>query len=444
MDKYYEVPNTGEDSSSSSSDSDTLMSNTDPRLSDKPTKFSSSPTAKNTKQVYKGRRTGTGSTMPATHRDETASALVESVVWAFNCQVRAPNLPPRLSVRNLLFPVRQSYIVGRVPREKEMARRAVLEGPILGICSRVETNFHDSSMAEKAQGGGGSDIGSERKEVDGWKEILDLAREVAVMLLLAQERAREGKEEVKPGEAKWWTTTPRWGGGSGRPMENEILTESPPGEEDPSTPPPEKVTLDEVADEEPTTLREAKAMVQEMRKSTPAVAVRPKRKANADMDGAGHGSGASQQHKKGSKLTQAEKWRTLRPGPGIWDRKMRYLRIGGRSRSKSEVRPHSETELPTAEAFEEVKEEEEDDIFMVSAINHHVALLNMKVSALYLGWLAGEDEDDEQQQQQQQQEQAEKPGLRLKRTRWFDLFDEGDRVEFVQGLWGVMSWLTRE
>ncbi|KAI9653046.1 MAG: hypothetical protein M1831_006253 [Alyxoria varia] len=45
--------------------------------------------------------------------------------------------------------------------------------------------------------------------------VLDLAREVAALLLLAQERQREGKKRVVPGEDKWYTTKRRWGGGPG-------------------------------------------------------------------------------------------------------------------------------------------------------------------------------------------------------------------------------------
>lgn len=44
---------------------------------------------------------------------------------------------------------------------------------------------------------------------------MDLLRETGLMAMLAQKRAREGKEEVPPGAGKWWTTTPRWGGGPG-------------------------------------------------------------------------------------------------------------------------------------------------------------------------------------------------------------------------------------
>jgi len=57
--------------------------------------------------------------------------------------------------------------------------------------------------------------GPNQAEGEGAFEIMDLLRETGLMAMLAQKRAREGKEEVPPGAGKWWTTTPRWGGGPG-------------------------------------------------------------------------------------------------------------------------------------------------------------------------------------------------------------------------------------
>jgi hypothetical protein len=41
-------------------------------------------------------------------------------------------------------------------------------------------------------------------------------------LIIAQERAREGKEEKKPGVGKWWCEAPRWGGGPGGEVGNPV------------------------------------------------------------------------------------------------------------------------------------------------------------------------------------------------------------------------------
>lgn len=451
MDEYYQGTEAIEEddsgSSSSFTDSDIEMSNTDNHPSVKPTStFTPSSNAREktkTKQVYKGRRISTGSAMPSAHRDETVSGLIQAVVWAFNCQVRTPNLPPRLSLGNLLFPVWQSFIVGRVPREKELGRRGVLEGPVLGACCRVETNFHD----DRKESGKAGDGRRGRRTIDvdeKWKEILDLAREVGVMLLLAQERAREGKEEVKPGQGKWWTDTPRWGGGTGGLMENEALTERPLDEEKMMSMLPENPTPDEpMAEPSPKPTDSATT-------SGPEHAQHPstlsKRKANADIPIGTPGSGSAQ-HQKRSQRTKAEKWNTLRPGPGIWDPKMRYTRIGKPSPSHRPSNPHAPSATAAGGAEAEEEETKEDEIFTVTSINHHVALLNLRVSERYLAWLAGAAEEGEGESAPDPAEQgrlAKKQGLILKRTRWFDLFHEGDRVEFVEGLWRVVGWLMRD
>ncbi len=454
MDKFYEVADTEEDSSSSSSssDPDTEMSNSDQTPSDKlpSCSFFDVLHPPKTKQVYKGRRLNTGSAMPSAHRDETVSALIECVVWAFNCQVRSPNLPPRLQVRNLLFPVRQSFLVGRVPRERELGRRAMLEGPVMGICCRAETNFRPDGMMGNGEADGSSGYRMKFSEgVDEWRDILDLAREVGVMLLLAQERAREGREEVKPGEGKWWTTTPRWGSGPGGLVEREVLAAERDGvvdEEKIATPPPsENAFTGGSVDETAPKQSAANILFSGAAKPSP---IRPKRKAMRDISDNNERGGA--QHRKGSRPTPAEKWKTLRPGPGTWDAKIKYMSIGAPKPTLRTEVPSASLSLSLSPAQAEAKSQEKpqaqpptsraephDHIFLVTSLNHHVALLAMPVSASYLAWLAGEEQTDAQQQQREH-------GLQLKRTRWFDLFDEDDRVEFVQGLWGVMEWLMRD
>jgi hypothetical protein len=441
MDQVYDIPDLDDEEASSSptsaSDLDIQMSYAD--YPDLPS--AKLPPTKKTKQVYKGRRIGTGSAMPLTYRDETVVGLIETVVWAYNCQLWAPNLPPRLAVRNLLFPVRQSFIVGRLPKERDMARKGVLEGPVMGVCCRGETDFGKNPSDVDVEGG--MTAGKE----GAWRGALDLTREAAVLLLLAQERAREGKSEVKHGEGKWWTSVPRWGGGPSGAMKNDFVVNTVVvGEEKPTTPPPSNAARDNGTEmgnfnrrPGPSTKRKA---------STPDDALPASSHSNTP---AADGSGSHHKKPSSSKPTQAEKWKTLTPGPGTWDKKMRYMRIGAPSPPPSRQSTGGEAHDPAMATANATAKE--DRVFMITSLNHHVALLSLDVSDRYLEWLAGREEQQQPQQQQQQPEkedevevegQQEGLQIRLKRTRWFDLFNEADRVEFVVGLWVVMAWLMKD
>ncbi|KAI9878290.1 MAG: hypothetical protein M1830_001347 [Pleopsidium flavum] len=204
---------------------------------------------KGAKKTYKGRRIGTGSQMPEIYRDDTVRYFVETIAWAFGCQVTTPRMPPRLSLKNCLLPVRHNSLVYRSPTDRQRARQGIVEGPVTAIQCRPDTSFRSPGGA----------IG------EGWAEKLDLLREVGGMLLLAQQRAREGQEEKSPGEGKWWTTKPRWGGGAGGEVSN-------PAENSDEGPPPAK---------------------------------------------------------RGKKRESAlESYKALNPPSGIWEKKVTYLRIG--------------------------------------------------------------------------------------------------------------------
>ncbi len=160
---------------------------------------------KATTKSYKGRRIGTGSQMPEIYRDDTVRSFVETIAWAFGCQVAPPRLPPRLKVQNCLLPVRHNALVYRTPTDRLRARQGIVEGPVIAIQCRPDASFRS----------GGEAVG------EGWAEKLDLLREVGGMLLLAQQRAREGQEERSSGDGKWWITKPRWGGGPGGEVGNQ-------------------------------------------------------------------------------------------------------------------------------------------------------------------------------------------------------------------------------
>lgn len=148
---------------------------------------------------YKGLRTNAGRQMPDQFRVEMTRGFVEGTVWPFQCNVHPPRMLPLVHFSKLKLPVRQSHAVYRLPTDRDRARAGGLVGPVLGVQVRSDVEF-------------------ERDEA---KARLDVMREIGGLLQLAQERAREGKTESKPGEGKWWTTAPRWGGGPGGEVENQ-------------------------------------------------------------------------------------------------------------------------------------------------------------------------------------------------------------------------------
>lgn len=206
--------------------------------------------------------------MPEDAREETVRAFVEMAAWPFGCQVSVPTISPRLAVKTLLFPVRMTFEAGRSPKDRSLARSGVLEGPVfVGQC-RPETAFraHDENP--------GSGIG----------EISDLFREVGAMLLAAQERAREGATEVRPGEGKWWTTAPRWGGATNDGPEGEHNTDS---------------------DQDSSGSHGKEKPHKRSKYDHPFLAMRRPRR-----------------------ISNAERWKLVQPGPSLWERRMRYMQIG--------------------------------------------------------------------------------------------------------------------
>ncbi|PGH33276.1 hypothetical protein GX50_03887 [[Emmonsia] crescens] len=316
-----------------------------------------------TKTMYSGRRIGTGRECPDDVREETLRGFMEMVAWAFGCQASIPNLPPRLQVKGMLFPVRQNFVVARSPQDRQVARKGILEGPMVFVQCRGETSFHD----------GNNPAGSR------YMEICDLLREIAAMLLFAQERAREGATETRPGDGKWWTTKPRWGGADNPGPDAEKENTDKPKE---ATPDPDARSSNKRSKYDRSSL--------------------PFRR---------HGPSGSK------KLSISQRWKVLQPGPSLWDRKMKYTQIGKDKNSPL------------------------DDIFMVSSINHHFSIVHLRVHSTYLEWLTTGKGDFPDQS-------GDSSGtpwhvLQLRRTRWFDLFNPSDRLEGLEGLWALFSWLMR-
>jgi hypothetical protein len=78
---------------------------------------------------------------------------------------------------------------------------------------------------------------------------------------------------------------------------------------------------------------------------------------------------------------------------------------------------------------------------MISSINHHFSIVHVRVHPAYLDWLASgtlpalPDSSTDTEQPWHT--------LVLRRTRWYDLLNADDRLEGLDALWAVFSWLMR-
>lgn len=155
---------------------------------------------------YRGYRIGNGAEMPDQYRVDCVRAFVEPVAWAFGVTLAQHRKPPVLMLEHVRFPVRMSSVAWRGSQDRMKARQGWMEGPVLGVQCRPDVNFGASGNIEA-------------------ESNLDAVRELGGLLLLAQERSREGRTERLAGEGKWWTTKERWGGGPGGEVE-DIATPS--------------------------------------------------------------------------------------------------------------------------------------------------------------------------------------------------------------------------
>ncbi|KAG4443129.1 hypothetical protein IFR05_001361 [Cadophora sp. M221] len=325
---------------------------------------------------------GNGAQLPPDYRQNLLTAFVKLVAYDFGCNVSFPRTEPRLhltpsSNRRPKSTPPPSYFnssvafVYRTPVERSAARAGIVEGPVATLSARATTVFSNPS-----------------------DELLDLAREVVGVLLTAQHRSREGKIEKRFGDAKWWTTTPRWGGGPGGPSGREGdkaeevaaalsagVTEKLSTSASPASTIPEEGHGVKIANE-------VKRQIGGLNGPSP-----PKRSKTTPRESA--------------RMAIYESYRKMSPPSATWDRKARYSAIG------------------------KVPGRGYDDVFLVSALNHHVCVVRARVSERLLSVLAGGMEDDWER-------------LEVRRSKWFDLYLAEERVEAMGCVWGLMAWLMRK
>lgn len=79
---------------------------------------------------------------------------------------------------------------------------------------------------------------------------------------------------------------------------------------------------------------------------------------------------------------------------------------------------------------------------MVSSLNHHIAILHLRVHRRYLDILTTGKSDFTESLSDTP---ADPPWhvLKIERTRWFDLFVAEDRIEALKGLWRIFHYMMR-
>jgi len=360
-------------------------------------------------------RTGAGHQMPVDYRQSMVTAFLKLVAYDFACNVSAPRTEPRLHItsKSSARSPRSSYFssgctfIFRSPNTREAARAGIVEGPVAAVSARHTTSFPPAD----------STTSSSEADRD---SILDLAREVVAALITAQHRARDGRTEKRIGENEWWCTKPRWGGGPGGPIgrEIEMLSGADQTIGDKDAPPPEGAPSPSAPS---STRSDALSLPQRPFSRPPGGGILfPTGNNSIPTSSSSSGSGSSKgakRLKKSGNLPMYDNYRMVRPPASTWDKKTRYEAIG-RARGA-----------------------DYDDIFVVSALLHHVSIVRMRVPDRLLAVLAGEVDDTATEGRGGERSWGK---LEVWRSPWFDFFKIDERVAAMQIVWSMMAWMMRE
>ncbi|EXJ75650.1 uncharacterized protein A1O5_00157 [Cladophialophora psammophila CBS 110553] len=381
------------------------------------------------KQVYKGQRLGNGEQMSPGTRVSAVRNLLKMAVHKFNCRDYDVSPREKLRIYNINIPsVSYNFCVAKLPADTKLLRARMVEGPVLAVHCRHEVRFKSREGLLDPT----SDFVGER---------FDLFREIGGLLMLAKQRAREGQTLSKePSESHWWATKSRWGGGETRwgQLANEVLED-----EDPSWSPEERRLQLEKREKEEEERRKAEAAAaadlknqkpEDLMSGPSSPSERPKKKKKSGEAGVSPKDRA--EYKDGKRLMYVpplrrkwhQEWVKVRPNGPYWDEKLIHRRIGKRSREEG------------TDGW--------DDVFMISAANHHACILKMSVHEDYLDWL---ETGKERGSRSMSQESTSKTGvdqrkehfLYVSRSPWLDLFDIEQRKELLIGIWRVLSWINR-
>ncbi|KAI0012373.1 hypothetical protein F4779DRAFT_568401 [Xylariaceae sp. FL0662B] len=329
-------------------------------------------------------RTGPGAQMPPEFRHNMVAAFVKLVAYDFGCNISPPRVEPRL---HLLEPPpkpskpkapaptqKASYFPSgcvflfRSPTTRDAARAGIFEGPIAAVSARNTTTF--SAPADS---------------------YVDFGRELVAALITAQHRAREGSEERRFGEGKWWATAKRWGGGEGGPIGREVEGDSIVGDKDnaPSEGAEKPAAAAASTGPGPGAPQKGRAM---------PIPVR----------------GQPVNKKQRKNLSMYDNYRMVRLPASNWDKKTRFEAIG------------------------KVRGAGYDDVFVLSSLFHHFCVLRVRVPDRLLDVMGGAPEEGDFGGPRSWGR------LEMWRSPWFDLFLTAHRLEAMRLLWGVMAWVMRK
>ncbi|KAI1617934.1 hypothetical protein EDD36DRAFT_425283 [Exophiala viscosa] len=389
------------------------------------------PTRSKMKQVYKGVRLGNGEQMSPGTRVAAIRNLLKMAVHKFNCRDYDVQPRERLRIGKINLPsTYYNFCVARTPSDIKLARARMVEGPLLGVHCRTEVRFKSrDGLLEPS-----SDFVGEK---------YDLFREVSGLLMLAQQRAREGQTPSnEPTPEQWWAIKSRWGGGPTKwgQLSTEVFEDDDPG----WSPEERRLQLEKREREEEERQRGDLPTATDLNNLKPEDLIATKLAASNDrpkkknkIDGENNNSNHNKdrtEYKDGRRLMYTpplrrkwyQEWVNVRPNSLTWDEKIIYKRMG----------------MPDPR-------EGWDDVYMISGANHHACIVKLTVHKNYLEWLeTGAVKQDALTRTRQDVDPAsmvrEDHILYMSRSRWYDLFDTEQRMDLLTGIWRVLSWINRD
>ncbi|KAK4945115.1 hypothetical protein LTR10_015541 [Elasticomyces elasticus] len=385
------------------------------------------PTRPRMKQVYKGARLGNGEQMSPGTRIAAIRNLLKMAVHKFNCRDYDVQPRERLRIGKINLPsTYYNFCVAKMPSDIKLARARMVEGPLLGVHCRTEVRFRSRDGLLEAS----SDFVGEK---------YDLFREVSGLLMLAQQRAREGRTPSnEPTPEQWWAVKSRWGDGPTKwgQLSTEVFED-----DDPSWSPEERhLQLEKREREEEERQRVDLPTATDLNNLKPEDLIstkalpsseRPQKKKKSNDD---TNIRDRTEYKDGKRLMYTaplrrkwyQEWANVRPNSLTWDDKMIYKRIG----------------MPDPQ-------EGWDDVYMISGANHHACIVKLTVHKNYLEWLeTGAVKQDGLTRTRQDVDPLSAVRqdhiLYMSRSRWFDMFDTEQRKDLLTGIWRLLSWINRD